>query len=121
MRTRQPEPQKPKERVDHLSDFTCSETTGSNDTSPPEPKPKRARPDTSGDEARTREQERAAAAELVTSFATLVDNAGATSMKTTTTTMLPRPPPPIRGGAARCCPGPGCWAMIEERPRLRNP
>ena len=38
----------------HLSDFTCSETTGSNDTSPSEPKPKRARPDTSGDAALAR-------------------------------------------------------------------
>ena len=60
----------------HLAgDYECSETTGSNDTSPSEPKPKRARPDTSGDLALARRlaREGARPRKPVTSFATLVD------------------------------------------------
>ena len=61
----------------HLAgDYECSETTGSNDTSPSEPKPKRARPDTSGDLALARRlaREGARPRKPVTPFATLVDN-----------------------------------------------
>ena len=61
----------------HLAgDYECSETTGSTDTSPSEPKPKRARPDTSGDLALARRlaREGARPRKPVTPFATLVDD-----------------------------------------------
>ena len=83
----------------HLSDFTCSETTGSNDTSPSEPKPKRARPDTSGDAALARRlaREGARPRKPVTSFATLVDNGRSYIGEDDDDddVQVPRPPPPI--------------------------
>ena len=83
----------------HLSDFTCSETTGSNDTSPSEPKPKRARPDTSGDAALARRWrgEGARPRKPVTSFATLVDNGRSyiDEDDDDDDVQVPRPPPPI--------------------------
>ena len=83
----------------HLSDFTCSETTGSNDTSPSEPKPKRARPDTSGDAALARRlaREGARPRKPVTSFATLVENGRSYigDDDDDDDVQVPRPPPPI--------------------------